>query len=123
MITGKDRMKVRKLSIDVSNVPVGQEFEIHQVNSYWNSNQTEGEQWFGLIGYKQSFAGSLTVLFPAGRPFDAYSLMVCRTIRDTPVPYPGDPIVVTGRQADWIYWEIPNPAVGRLYQLYWRWKH
>jgi class 3 adenylate cyclase len=118
---GKQRMKVRKLNVDVSSIAVGQEFDLDVVNTYWNSMQTEDEQWFGVIGYKNSFEASMLLLFPSDKPYKSFSLTVSKTEKDTPAKYDGKRIVLEGPAHDWLFWQIPDPQSGHVYRLDWKW--
>lgn len=118
---GQERMKVRKLSVDVSSIDVGRQFELNLLNTYWNSLQTEAEQWFGLIGYRKSFVASMLLLFPSGKPFKSYSLTVARTQKDAATDFSGPRILLMNDAHSWIYWEIPNPESGQVYRLHWKW--
>jgi eukaryotic-like serine/threonine-protein kinase len=119
--TGSDRMRVRKLEIDVSSVPVGVEFDLRTISSYWNTLQTDEELWFGAIGYERSFKISQLLLFPREKPYKTYWLKVSRTRKDVPVPYDGPKILLTEPDRDWIYWEVPSPSAGHVYRLHWTW--
>jgi serine/threonine protein kinase len=118
---GNDRMKVRRLTIDVSSILDDAEFDLRTVSSYWNTFQTEQELWFGVVGYEQSFKVSQLLLFPSEKPFKEYTLMVARTVKNTPVPYTGPKLLLSGAARDWIYWEVPNPKQGYVYRLHWKW--
>jgi hypothetical protein len=118
---GTDRMKVRRLVIDVSSVPEDVEFDLRTIATYWNTFQTEQELWFGVVGYEKSFKVSQLLLFPADKPFKEYSLMVARTVKDTPTIYTGPKLLLNGSARDWIYWEVPNPKEGFVYRLHWKW--
>ena len=119
--SGPDRMRVRKLEIDVSTVPVGEEFDLRTVACYWNTLQTEAELWFGAIGYERSFKISQLLLFPPDKPYKTYWLKVSRTRKDVAVPYEGPKILLTGAARDWVYWEVPSPNEGHVYRLHWSW--
>jgi len=118
---GTDRMKVRKTLVDISSIPVGQEFIMRDATTFWNSLQTEPEQWFGLLGYKRSFLVSFLIVFPTDKPFKSYTLMSSRTGKDTPTPYVGPRIVMTGPTNNWIFWEVPSPQEGYVYRVHWKW--
>ena len=118
---GTDRMKVRRLVIDVSSVPEDVEFDLRTISSYWNTFQTDQELWFGVVGYETSFKVSQLLLFPSGKPFKEYSMMVARTVKDVPKPYGGPRLLLNGPANDWIYWEVPNPKQGFVYRLHWKW--
>jgi serine/threonine protein kinase len=118
---GTDRMKVRRLVIDVSSVPLHEEFDLRIVSTFWNSLQTDAELWFGIMGYTHSFKVSLLLVFPPQKPFTDYSLMVARTIKEKPTPFVGTKIFQAGPRRDWVYWEVPNPKGGYVYRLDWKW--
>lgn len=118
---GQERMKVRKVSVDVSSIEVGREFDLRVMQTYVNSMQTAVEQWFGLIGYKKSFLSSLLLIFPDRRPFKSYELKVVATDKSTPVDYAGTRVVLEDPERKWIYWQIPKPQAGHVYRLNWIW--
>jgi hypothetical protein len=118
---GTDRMKARKLIVDVSTVPEGSEFDLRTASTFWNSLQTEQEQWFGIIGHEKAFKVSQLLLFPTDRPFRSISLMLSQTIREPPAPYTGPKILLTDPNRSWVYWEVPSPEAGCVYRLHWKW--
>ena len=118
---GPERTKVRKLAIDISSVPEQLEFDLRLSVTYWNSLQTENEQWFGVMGYRRSFKVSQLLLFPAGKPFTGYTLKVAATTKSKAMPYEGPKLLLSGLGRDWIYWEVPDPKDGSVYQLHWTW--
>lgn len=118
---GQERMKVRKVTVDVSKVEIGREFDLNLHVTYWNSLQTETEQWFGMIGYANSERASLLLVFPPKKPFKEFELMTARTEKDTPVPFSGERRLLMSREKDWIYWEVLKPEVGHVYKLHWKW--
>jgi hypothetical protein len=120
-IIGDERMKVRKMNIDVSGVAPGQEFVLNVGNTYWNSMQTESEQWVGLIGYANSSVASLLAVFPPGKPFKRYWLMTSKTAKELPVEFTGPRAVLEDEKRQWVYWEIQKPDDGRVYRLHWAW--
>jgi serine/threonine protein kinase len=118
---GMDRMKVRRLLIDVSTVPENTEFDLRTAETFWNTEQTERELWFGIIGYNQSFKVAMLMLFPPSKPYKDFTLMVSRTVKDQPTAYEGPKLLLSGSQHDWLYWEVPNPREGYVYRLHWSW--
>ncbi len=120
-MVGGQPMKIRKMSVDVSRVKVGNEFELDNTVTYWNSFQSEADQWFGVVGYHNALAVSLLLLFPDGKPVKSYKLSVAPIGKDKPVPFTGPRIVLEGKSKDWIYWEIPKPQAGYVYRLSWTW--
>lgn len=118
---GQERMKVRKVTIDVSQVEIGREFDLNLHVTYWNSLQTEIEQWFGMIGYANSERASLLLVFPPKKPFKAIELMTARTEKDTPIPFDGERRVLMSPVKEWVYWEVLKPKLGHVYKLHWKW--
>ena len=119
--TGSDRMKVREIVIDVSPIEVGEDFKVQVTTTYWNSLQTPGELWLGVIGYGTASKVSLLILFPDGKPFKEYKLQTTRAARAKDTPYSGPRTVLTGVANDWINWDILKPESGLVYQIYWDW--
>ncbi|HZE95560.1 MAG TPA: adenylate/guanylate cyclase domain-containing protein, partial [Planctomycetota bacterium] len=117
----QERMKVRKVSIDVSKIEVGREFSLNLQVTYWNSMQTESEQWFGMIGYPKSIMTSLLMVFPPSKPFKEHRLTVARTEKDVSTEFTGPRSVYRGDARDWICWEVAGPEPGRVYRLHWKW--
>jgi len=118
---GQERMKVRKVSVDVSRIEIGREFDLNLHVTYWNSLQTETEQWFGKIGYANSERASLLLVFPPKKPFKDIELMSARTEKDTPVRFSGERRLLRSSAGEWIYWEVIKPELGRVYKLHWTW--
>ena len=120
-LTGLRPMKVRKLVVDVSGVEIGREVDLDCTSTYWNTTQTEDDQWFGLIGYRNSFVASMLILFPANKPFKTFRLSVAPAAKGNFLSFTGRRIVLQSRKRDWIYWEVPTPESGQLYRLDWTW--
>ncbi len=120
-MVGGQPMKVRKLSVDVSHIKIGSEFELDNTITYWNPLQSEADQWFGVVGYHRAFAVSMLLLFPDAKPIKSYTLSVAAEGKEMPVPFAGSRIVLQGKSKDWIYWEIPEPKAGYVYRLSWTW--
>jgi len=90
-------------------------------STYWNSLQTPGELWLGVIGYGTASKVSLLILCPDGKPFKEYKLQTTRAARDKETLYDGPRTVLTGVDKDWINWDILKPENGLVYQIYWDW--
>jgi Protein kinase domain len=121
IFVGADRVKVRRLSFDVTSVPVDEEYEIRYSSTRWNSLQSDSELWYGIEGYAGAFKVSLLLIFPDKKPFTSSRLMVSRNGRDTPRDYEGQKILLAAENKQWLYWEVPNPEPGLVYRLHWTW--
>ncbi|HKB35990.1 MAG TPA: serine/threonine-protein kinase [Gemmataceae bacterium] len=118
---GLEQTKSRQCFVNVSEVPVQEEFGLRFVSTFWNSLQTDQDRWVGVIGYRQAFKVSMLVLFPEGRPFKKYWLMVARTVRATPAPFQGRKIVFSDKEHSFLYWEVLEPKEGQVYRIHWDW--
>lgn len=114
-------MKVREIVIDVSPIEIGEDFKVQVRSTYWNSLQTAGERWLGVIGYGTASKVAQLILFPDGKPFKSHELRTTRAARDTSTSYKGPRTVLTGSDKDWINWDILKPENGLVYQIYWDW--
>ena len=121
IFVGDDRVKVRRLSIDVSSVPMNDEYEVRYSSTRWNSLQSDAELWHGIEGYAGAFKVSLLLIFPENKPFTSHRLMVSKKGRDTPRAYEGEKILLGAENRQWLYWEVPNPEPGLVYRLHWTW--
>jgi serine/threonine protein kinase len=121
VFVGKEEMKSCQCVVDVSRIPIQQDFDLRIVATYWNSLQQEKEQWFGSIGYKNSFKTSMLFLFPDHRPFTSYRLTVAPTVKGEESDFVGTPIVIMDEQRTYLYWEIPQPQEGFVYRVHWKW--
>lgn len=118
---GTEPMKVKKFIADVSSVPIGEEFNLRDTATFWNSIQTEEEQWFGVAGYEKSTVVSMLILFPAGKHFKSYELTVAETSKHKPLAFTGPRMVLADASQSWIYWQVPDPSAGHIYRLKWEW--
>jgi hypothetical protein len=116
---GHNQMKSRKLSIDVSRVPVGREFALNLLYSFWNTEQLD-EHWHGARGYKNSVASSFLLVFPKNKPFKSHQRCVSLAERQKPIEFNGG-TVLEGEKKDWIFWEICRPKAEHIYRLHWTW--
>ena len=117
---GLEQTKTRECLVDVSNVPLQEEFGLRFVSTFWNSLQTDADRWVGVMGYRQAFKVSMLVLFPEDRPFRDYWLTVAPTVHAAPTPFAGRKIILDADKS-FLYWEILEPAEGQVYRLHWAW--
>ena len=116
------RTKVRQMIIDVHDIPVGPEFDVRIVATYWNSLQKDDDLWFGAMGYKNSSIVSFLVVFPEQKPFKDYALKVAPTRQGKPEDFRDSPrILFPSENRDFVYWKILNPKLGYVYSLNWTW--
>jgi serine/threonine protein kinase len=126
-VVGQQLMKRRQMLLDISDIPVNQEFTLRYSSTYWNSLQTLDEQWFGVIGYEGSVKTSMLMIFPPQKPFREYRFYSAPVRsgktdkREEPTPYTGPLITFAAEDRSWIYWEIPNPKAKTVYRIDWTW--
>ena len=110
------------VKIDVSGVPVGQEFLIVIEATYWNGFQGQLQS---ASTYTDNDIGDLgelgmIVLFPEGKPFqDVRRVEVSedRTERD----YRQSDTFYADRDGRFIYWDVRTRQPNKHYKLTWKW--
>jgi eukaryotic-like serine/threonine-protein kinase len=118
---GQQAMKVYQMNLDVSNIPVDQEFETRSQATYWSSLQLPEDRWVGTIGKDGTLKTTLIFLFPTDRPFKRYQLRIAPTRQSAPVPFDGPKILYEDPAKFWIYWEIRLPKAGNVYRVDFEW--
>src|SRR5262249_55781842 len=118
---GDNNRNPRQCIVNVSAIPVQEEFGLRFVSTFWNSLQTDADRWVGAIGYRQAFKVSMLVLFPEDRPFKKYWLTVAPTVRAASSPFQGRKIVFSDAQRTFLFWEILEPKEGQVYRIHWDW--
>jgi hypothetical protein len=119
VVAGKEMIEQR-LSADVAQEPIGNEFDLTYRTTYWNSLQTLDEQWFGTIGSDGSTLLSMLILFPQSKPFQGGRLQTGPADGEL-APYDGTRLVFKGPRDAWTYWEVPGPKTGNIYRFDWKW--
>jgi len=120
-LVGGQALKVRQVSMDVSNVPMGLEFTAECQATFVDSMQKPEDQWIGLMGFKGSLRSSMLILFPKDRPFKTYELMVAPESSAQPVPFDGPVICFHGEEKEWLFWEVGSPEDNHVYRIDWTW--
>lgn len=113
--------KVRQLAIDVSDVPVGEEFFVKLLLTYRGSLQNPADRWLGGVGYPRSDRIRMIVLMPDERPYKSYRLQLATSTRDTPTAYAGPVRVLEGPDRKSLMWEVPSPLAGHVYSVLLEW--
>ncbi len=109
------------LGFDTRDISINEEFDCHSITTYWDALQHPDELWFGIIGYSGSYKVSMLMLFPEDKPYAAFELKTARPGEPDPRAYTGKKIVYEAPDRRWLYWEVPSPEAGQIYQLHWRW--
>jgi hypothetical protein len=118
---GPQQTKVRQCAVDLHDVPLQKEFDLHFAATFWNNLQTPEERWLGIMGYKQSFKVSMLILFPEDRPFKRYQLTVAPTLKGQESHFEGRKVFLKDEQSSYLFWEILEPQEGNVYRVHWEW--
>lgn len=110
-----------EVSADVSNVSVGNDFEIVVEATYWNAFDTAEKQWYGTYPNLQGEAETVSsiVLFPTDKPFRDFSLWSYPHGSDAGQLFQGDSKIIPSNDKLSIYWEIPNAQGNRTFEIHW----
>lgn len=116
----------RQGHFDVSTVPVGHEFVIEGVSTYWNSMQTKNDLWVGFIGRGELRVVSTLIIFPENRPWKKYwatkAVNQSKILIDPETYDPKNYYFLVDDNKKWIYWKVLQPKPGYGYQLRWEWE-
>jgi hypothetical protein len=118
---GARSTKVRQLVVDISDVPVGDEFIMKTKATYVNSLQNPEDRWIGAIGYPRSDRIRLVVLMPQQRPLQSFRLQTAPSSRDQPEDYTGPKRLIESHDDLSLMWEVPNPEPGFVYSIVMEW--
>lgn len=114
-------MKTRHLEVDVSDVAVGDEFNVESRTSFWNAFQGE-ETWVGAMVHQPILNASFLVVLPEDRPFRSFRLSAAEIDGDRELEYEGEQLIFEDEGRSWLYWEIVKPRPGFVYQVHWEWQ-
>ncbi len=120
-VVGGQSMQSRQLLIDVSDRPVGSEFEVVRRSTYWNGCQRDDQRWIGTMVYSRPFKVSFLVIMPEGKPFRSYQLRVAEIDGEGLKPYEGTQLVLEDPERQYLFWEIVKPLPQHVYRVDWEW--
>jgi hypothetical protein len=120
-LVGGHPMVARQIVIDVSHIPMGEEFNLQLKTTYRSSLERDEHRWVGTVGYTGSFKPSILLLFPPERPFGAHELLVAPIGEEKQTPFEGPKIEIAGVEHEFLYWEVLEPRPNHVYQVRWKW--
>ncbi len=125
-LVGEDLMLERQIHSDVSKIPIGGEFVISVRSTFWNSMQSEQDQWVGVQAREGLKEASILIIFPEDRPCKTYWATAAsheQEVRIEPEDYDSDNYFFLGdtEHGRWVYWEVLQPKPGYVYQVRWTW--
>lgn len=119
---GRKLKKNYEVEVDVSAVPVGQEFLIIIEATYWNGFRGEESEWASIKAQNTSTEEiGLLVLFPEGKPYKHYNLLFYPHGSDEKRVFRGESVLFPSETQQTLYWKIPNPLADYAYELDWTW--
>lgn len=118
---GARSTRVRQLVVDISDVPVSEEFILKTKATYVNSLQDPKDRWIGAIGYPRSDRIRLVVLMPPQNPLKSFRLQTAPSTRDDPEDYTGPKRLIESDDNLSLMWEVPNPETGFVYSIVMEW--
>src|SRR5262249_6164279 len=73
---GTQKMKIRRIFIDVRDIPVNTEFEVEVVSTFIGSLLNPEDRWFGVIGYEGAVKITMLMLFPLTRTYEYHKFRI-----------------------------------------------
>lgn len=109
--------------VDISQVPIDNEFLIINEVTYWNAfNGPDGDSYGTYAGDQSEPEDlSLMILFPPTRPFTGYTLYGYQEDAPQPATYRGTSTVVPSDGHSAFYWAIRQPRPKHIYEVAWQW--
>ena len=122
-IHGKRILKQNwEVVVDVSSVPIGQEFLIITEATYWNGFRGENGDWASIKAQNDSTEEiGLLVLFPEKKPYKSYNLFSYPHTNRNRKPFRGKMSLFPSETFKTLFWKIPNPQFNYAYELEWIW--
>lgn len=112
------------IEVDVSEMPVNQEFLIVIEATYWNIFQNQKEEMAATYTDEDITALGelgLIVLFPENKPFTGYSLWSHPNTNERDEQYILPSILYPDKGGKFIYWSITTRKTNSTYTLKWTW--
>ena len=115
-------MKTRHLELDVSRIPVGDEFSLESRTTFWNAFQDPKQTWVGTMVHQAVLNASFLLVLPDDRPYRSFQLRAAEIDGKEELEYLGEQLVFEADNQTWLYWEIVSPEPGYVYQVHWEWQ-
>ena len=111
-----------EIVVNVSEVPVDQEFLIINEVTYWNSFRGEESEWASIKAQSETTEEiGLLVIFPDEKPYKHFTMFSYPHGSDQKQPFRGDLSIFPSKTFRTFYWKIPNPRADYAYELDWTW--
>ena len=111
--------KILELAIDVSTVPVGEQFLIINEANYWNAFQGEEAEWAGAITQYKTHELGLLLLFSKEKAYTHFAKFATPGDSKNKKRFKGIDREYASQQS--LYWVIKNPKPKVAYEIEWRW--
>jgi hypothetical protein len=120
--SGGELKETWEVTADVSDIPVGEEFEVVIEATYWNAFDAPQKQWYASYANDQTEPETLAtlVLFPTSKPFSEYSTLAYPHGSTQAQLFGGVSKIVPSSDKLSIYWEIPNAQGDKTYEIHWK---
>lgn len=113
-------VKPRMLEFDVSDIPVGSEFNLDVTKTYWNAFQNKDQSWVGITTELPTLSIDFLVIFPDDRPYKTLEYFATDEARKR-IDIKDSKYVIMDKNKTWISWHIEKPRAGYGYHIDWEW--
>ena len=123
MPVGTDSTKRWIAEFEVRDEPLFKEFELVYNGTFWNSFQGETDEWAETSAQFPIKRLILSVVFPESKPFTENSLEFRHYPfgQNTPRDQYPSPTYVISEDKSTVTWTIPEPTMGYIYRMEWKW--
>ena len=107
---------------DVTKHPVGVEFQLERVVTYFNSFSGQKEEWAAMSIMHPTRRFDLELLFDPKRPMRSYELYAYpRTDNSKDQVYTGKERPTKSESGDRLVWTVTSPRINYVYKIVWKW--
>ena len=109
--------------VDVSDIPVGENFLIINEATYWNGFRGEESEWASIKAQEGTTTEEIgiLVLFPEQKPYKLFNMLAYSHGSDQKQQFQGVARTFPSQTKQSFYWKIDDPKPAYAYELEWTW--
>ena len=109
--------------VDVSDIPVGEDFLIINEATYWNGFRGEESEWASIKAQEGTTTEEIgiLVLFPEEKPYKLFNMLAYAHGSDQKQQFQGVARTFPSHTKQSFYWKIDDPKPAYAYELEWTW--
>jgi len=110
-----------EVQVDVSDVPLNEEFLVINEITYWNAFRGEDQDWAAIKAEKDTREIALLLLFPQDKPYKSYELYAYPHGSGKQKLFAGESTIFPSKNHMTLFWKVNNPKTDYTYEIVWTW--